>query len=62
MNAESTPELDKQCEKCRGHGGRRHDEGFWIECEKCNGTGYIPTALGKEVLRFLSVHLAAQDN
>lgn len=46
------PDLETQCERCegrRGYSDIEADNG-WAECFKCDGTGFIPTAIGARVL------------
>jgi DnaJ-class molecular chaperone len=47
------PVLDRVCTHCQGEG----KEGFGLTCLACNGVGREPTEAGKEILRFLTIHL-----
>jgi hypothetical protein len=50
------PELETTCSAChgkRGYSDIEADDG-WAECLSCNGTGFIPTPLGTQILTLLS--------
>ena len=44
--------LEEKCLECDGKGGSLSDPESrgWADCEKCNGTGFIPTDIGSAVL------------
>lgn len=52
MNIIAMDDLELQCWECNGE-GKINDKA----CPKCNGKGYIPTALGQTLLGFLKRHL-----
>lgn len=54
----SKVELDRICSSCNGEGGKRIDDLAvdWIQCSRCEGTGRIPTDIGKMILEFLDRH------
>jgi hypothetical protein len=42
-------DLEVLCARCGGQGGEMiHYD--WVECNDCCGGGYVPTALGEQVL------------
>lgn len=52
MNDSDLPELERRCEPCEGRGrftDVEEDEG-WYYCQKCNGSGFVPTAVGARIL------------
>lgn len=49
--------LDCECWNCEGKepsNSSKNEEG---NCEYCNGTGFIPTDNGREILNFIKRHL-----
>ena len=52
---ESLKDLENPCELCSGKGTRvdiTSEEGF-VECYKCDGSGYIPTLIGARILALI---------
>ena len=45
------PDLEVPCQHCEGEGMIYDgEEDHHIDCYKCNGSGLVPTATGKQVL------------
>lgn len=53
----SMDELELPCWDCKGIGQVDSDEGIKVQCEKCDGTGVVLTALGQTLLAFIRKHL-----
>ncbi len=49
------PALQKECTWCFGSGGNYSEPG---RCKKCNGSGWEPTAAGKQVLDLMQNHFS----
>jgi DnaJ-class molecular chaperone len=49
--------LEADCERCKGIGGREHFDKSWLICPLCNGSGKRPTPDGVKILQFLERHL-----
>lgn len=47
--------LDEKCTACNGLGYREHNG----TCPECEGTGFIPTEDGLQLLQFMRRHAAA---
>jgi len=45
--------LEIQCPECEGES---------LRCEVCNGTGTVPTELGRHLLRFISSRMQTRVN
>lgn len=55
---QSMIELAVQCDLCDGKGGDFDPaDGGGYFCEKCRGTGIVPTALGNQLLALLRYEL-----
>ncbi len=48
-------ELESSCETCLGKGGWWEEGRYrdWHRCGKCEGSGYLPTDLGKRILSLM---------
>lgn len=49
------PTLEELCPICKGRGGYAdiEDDNGWAACGKCNGSGYVPTAIGVQILELV---------
>lgn len=53
-NAAAIPELEVKCEACNGSGSTYQPEADqYDDCSKCNGSGFMPTAIGARILTLL---------
>lgn len=56
MSAEFPP-LEQICPVCHGAKGRRYSEieedDGWADCYKCQGSGFVPTELGVQILTLM---------
>jgi DnaJ-class molecular chaperone len=58
----SLPELEVKCWRCWGNGMiPSENHGGMVECEECNGLGWVPTEDGKRLLTFIQRHLAIEE-
>lgn len=58
---ESLPELEVKCRECDGYGRiieYRGDSG--CKCPECRGSGFIPTAIGEQILALVRHDLASR--
>lgn len=52
------PPLEMKCVECDGDGRSRSSDG---ECFFCNGSGYIPTPLGRSIITLVQHNLKISE-
>ncbi|WP_338128718.1 tryptophan RNA-binding attenuation protein [Aneurinibacillus migulanus] len=62
MSIIAMDDLEHACWECNGKGeilsdSEVHEGKEMMSCPKCDGKGYIPTALGQTILGFVKRHL-----
>lgn len=58
MTDDGLPLLETICTGCGGFGSRTNPSEV---CTACDGTGYVPTPAGRDVLAFVLRHTTAQN-